>query len=272
MRRLCLAFVAAAVIATALVSAGTASASSRFVPPEFGHCVKYPKGQSGSGYSDSTCTGAVASGARYHWLPGPGPKPGFTASTGSVALTQWAGITTGKRATPVLTCSASRTTGEFTGANTESLELTLTGCAMGSAACQSTEASAGEVQFAPLEGLLVTRKQEYWGLALIRWSPVLGSALASFECGGTSVLIEGPILRVIKRDKSLSSEAELLQTGKEGSQEPSCYEPVPCSNEIGWQAPLDSIGGAPAMFAGLSAVGTQNDEEAIEADTRQEEG
>ncbi len=271
MRTLRLALVAAAVITTALVSAGTASASSRFVPPQFGHCVKYSKGQSGSGYSDSTCTGVVASGARFHWLPGPGPKPGFTASTGSVALTQWSGIITRQKAKPVLTCSASSAMGEFTGANTESLELTLTGCAMGSATCQSAEASAGEVQFAPLEGLLVTRKQEYWGLALIRWSPVLGSALASFECGGTSVLIEGPILRVIKRDKSLSSEAELLQTGKEGTQEPSCYEPVRCGEGAAWQVPFTSIGGAPAMFSGLSAAGTQNDEEAIEADTRQEE-
>ncbi|HSZ06576.1 MAG TPA: hypothetical protein VK778_15420 [Solirubrobacteraceae bacterium] len=270
MRKLRLAVIAAAVMTTALVSAGTASASSRFVAPEFGHCVKYPRGESGSGYADAACTGVVVSGARYHWLAGPGSKPGFTASTGSVALTQWSGRITGKKAKPVLTCSASRTTGEFTGANSESLELTLTGCTTGSAACQSTGASAGEVQFAPLEGLLVTDKDEYWGLALVRWSPALGSALASFECAGTSVLIEGAILHVIKRDKTLSSEAELLRVGKEGAQEPSCYEPMACGETGAWQIPFSSIGGGPMLFSGLSAAGTQSDEEAIEADTRQE--
>jgi hypothetical protein len=270
MKRMRVAIVAAAVVATALVSAGTASAISRFEPPQFGHCVKYPRGQSGSGYADSKCTGVVASGARYHWLAGPGPKPGFTASTGSVALTQWAGVITGKKAQPVLTCSASSATGEFTGTNSESIELTLTGCAMGSATCQSTGASAGEVQFAPLQGLLVTDKDEYWGVALVRWSPALGGALASFECAGTSVLIEGTILHAIKRDKALSSEAELLQVGKEGAQQPSCYEPLACGNGEAWQDPFTSIGGAPAEFSGLSAVGTQSDEEAIEAVTRQE--
>lgn len=259
----------AAVVASAAVLVPAAMAGATWAPPEFGRCVKYAKGQSGSGYDNATCTGKSTTGARFHWLAGPGPKPGFTASTGSVALSQWSGIIGQKSKGPALTCSASRTAGEFAGASSETLELTLAGCAMGSTGCQSAGAAAGEVRFTPLEGLLVVSKHEYWGEALVRWSPAIGDVLADFDCGATEVSIEGAILHTIRRDKMRDSEAESLKVGREGVQKPSCYEGAPCG-EGGYQTPTASIGGAGDLFSGLSATGTQTDEESIEAVTRQE--
>jgi len=55
---------------------GTA-ASAAEGPPEYGRCVQ--KGTTGgAGYANATCTKARTAKAKYDWLAGPGPKPGFT--------------------------------------------------------------------------------------------------------------------------------------------------------------------------------------------------
>jgi len=62
-----------AVIATTAVFASSASATT----VEVGRCVKKPAA-GGSGYSESGCRHGASTGAKYEWLGGPGPQPGFT--------------------------------------------------------------------------------------------------------------------------------------------------------------------------------------------------
>lgn len=240
------------------------AAAARAAPPEFGHCVKNAKHEAGSGYANARCTEAVESGATHHWVPGPGAKPGFSASATGVDLylvTKLSGV-----AKPSIECASASVVGEFTSADTESAGLTLSGCKMASASCESEEAAPGEVVFSPLEGLLVMRVREFDGEALIRWTPAIGETLASFECGTTSVVISGGILHEIRRDQMVSGERERFRVWSEGLQRPSCYEGSPC--ELGGVSlPVTSIGGAPGKASGLSMLGTQTNEEAIEADT-----
>jgi len=254
----------AATLATVMAVACAVVSASAFAPPEFGRCIKNAKHEGGGGYSNSGCTAHVEEGAKYHWVSGPGAKRGFTASGGAVALYLYSGSYHVK-ANPTVECSAASTLGEYTSSNTESLEVTLTGCKMASATCQTEAAPAGEVLMTPLEGLLVVSKHEYWGEALIRWSPAIGETIANFECGGTSVVVSDSILHEIKRNKMVSSEAEGLKVSKEGTQKPGCYETSGPSCE--GEYPLTSVGGAPGEISGLSISGTQTDDEKLEATT-----
>ncbi len=259
----------AALAAAAVLSVAAAPAGAyRYAPPEFGHCVRAARGESGPGFKDTGCTERVASGARYHWVSGPGSKTGFSAS-GSADLYQYSGSPR-THASPVVACSSSDTAGTFTGVASESVELVLSGCRMGSSSCQSAGEAAGVVRFAALEGLLTVGKRETWGEELIQWTPVVGETLASFECGSTSVLVTGGVLHQLKRDKMLTSETLQMKVGKEGIQTPSCRETLTEPGETypgpTCPVPMVSIGAAPPAEGGLSISGTQTDEEQLEAD------
>ncbi len=53
--------------------------------PEYGRCVKAIKPP--TGYTNSGCTKSAQPGAgNYEWLPGPGPKPGYTLTGGPVVI------------------------------------------------------------------------------------------------------------------------------------------------------------------------------------------
>ncbi len=250
--------VAALIAGLCLAAAAPAGAES--IAPEFGRCVKAPKGETGAGYYNPGCTTPAASGAKYHWLAGPGAKPGFKATTGTVALTL---ATPGvKHATPVIQCAASAASGEFTGVASESLELVLTGCKMSSADCESAGAAAGEIAFFPLEGTPNVARSTQRGEAFMRWSPAIGGTLASFECGGTEVTIAASMLHVVRDDKMVAAEPEKLRVYKAGTQEPECGEPCEPGEE-----PETSIGGGPATLSGLAATGAQANEEKIELRT-----
>jgi hypothetical protein len=249
----------ATTLAMAIAWTGTAGAWP-YVTAEFGHCVKSARGEGGSGYHNAGCTEAVAEGAKYHWVSGPGSKRGFTANASGVDFYVFSGRY-GLKATPKVECSSASTAGEYTSAKTESLTLALSGCRMASASCQSEAEPAGDVLFSPLEGLLIKSGKGYDGEALIRWSPAIGETLASFECGGTSVTLSDSILREIKRNKMVSAETEQFKVWKEGSQRPSCYEPC-----MPGEQPTTTIGDVAYEWSGLSMSGTQADEETIEAD------
>jgi hypothetical protein len=61
-----------AALAIGAVATATASAEA----PEFGRCVKKAV-KGGSGFSDSRCTEAASSEAKFEWIPGPGAKAKF---------------------------------------------------------------------------------------------------------------------------------------------------------------------------------------------------
>ncbi len=250
--------IAALVAVSALAAAAPAGAER--IAPEFGRCVKAPKGETAAGYSNSGCTTPVASGARYLWSAGPGAKAGFKGTTGSVGLTLYA--PGAKRVAATIQCSASKDSGEFTGTGGESLDLILTGCKMAAADCQSAGAATGEVAFLPLEGTPNVERSTEQGEALVRWSPVLGDTLASFECAGTEVTITASMLHAVRDDRMSSSEPEKLRTYKAGTQDPECGEPCEPGEE-----PETSIGGSAATLSGLSATGAQTNEEKIELRT-----
>lgn len=259
-----------AVVATAAIVVAVApGAAYAYTPAEFGRCVKDAKGESGAGFSDKACTNRVEAGGKYHWVPGPGPNNGFTATTGSVDLYQYSPAVT--KAVPVVECSSSRTTGSFTSATTESFSFVLSGCKMASLPCQSAGEAPGVVSFEPIVGLLTVSKFETWGEALVQWDAATGDTLASFECGSTSVQITGGLLHPITRNHMRDSERDRIVVGKEGLDTPDCREtyrepgePYPGGTCPG---PFVSIGGAEAAEGGLKMLGTQTDEERIEADT-----
>lgn len=265
-------FACVASVAAALLALGAVGASAfTYAPPEFGHCVKNAKGERGAGYLTSRCMEHVSSGAKYHWVAGPGAKSGFTAS-GSADLYAWNG--SNRRATPIVECSSSSTTGTFTGPRSETASLTLSGCRAGSSPCHSPAAEEGTVRFEPLEGLLVLelRGDIRWRKPLVQWTPAFGETLASLQCGATSVLVTGGVFQVVTGEKLLSSEPDGLNVYKEGVQDPGCRErisetpPYEYGPEPVCVYPSISVNGAPAVLGGISISGTQTDEEAIEAD------
>jgi hypothetical protein len=67
-------------IVAAIAVSATAVATAAAEPPEFGRCVKKAKAE-GTGYSSSTCTTAVSSGAKFEWLSGPGAKAHFSSAS-----------------------------------------------------------------------------------------------------------------------------------------------------------------------------------------------
>jgi hypothetical protein len=248
----------AVVAALALATAGPAGAER--IAPEFGRCVKTPKGETVAGYSDPHCNKPVATGAGWQWLAGPGARSGFGSSSGPVSLT----LSTSAKghATPVIQCGASKVSGTFTGVASEALGLVLTGCKMGSATCQSEGATAGEVAFSPLEGVPEVVRTSEQGEAVVRWRPALGETLASFECGGVAVTITQSMLHPVRDDKMVKSEPQKFRVYKTGTQQPECAEPCEPDEE-----PAVSIGGASATIGGFSMSGVQSDEEGIELRT-----
>ena len=71
-------------VVVALAICAVAAASASAVAPQFGRCVKTKAG--GSGYSSSSCTVAVGSGAKFEWLSGPGAGAHFSSAAGNSSL------------------------------------------------------------------------------------------------------------------------------------------------------------------------------------------
>ena len=144
--------------------------------PELGRCEKLA--QPTGVFANAGCTERTAteSDGAYEWIPGPGPQPTFLfRNRGAVLKTH---------ARARIKCSENTYAGEYTGANTITVNLTLTGCEPVShlgIKCQSIGAGAGEINFSALEGHLGFIKQgtvPSVGLALsrLREAPWPGSS------------------------------------------------------------------------------------------------
>jgi hypothetical protein len=251
-------------VVAVLASCGASAAVATATPegPEYGRCVKATG--AGAGYADKGCTEAVASGATYEWVSGPGSKAHFTESAGSVTLETHEGRQ--------MTCSGMLESGEYTGASSQSLSITLTGCALGVTGCQSG-ASAGEIVSEPLEALLGNIKAEsdpFTGRAGLELQAASGETLLSFECGGASVVVSGRDIHEVKANKMRlgGNEKFKVEPASHGSgeQEPECFDARTGDPLVTERCGLleTSIDGGPPVQSALKLQAQLTNEEKLE--------
>ncbi len=191
--------------------------------PERGRCLT-ASGAHG-GYGEATCTKPSEPGkGAYEWLPGPA-VPGFTLHGGALVLET-------KRKAKV-SCTALSGSGEYTGAKTEVLHITLGGCEQpGRGPCQNEKATTGEIALNPLEGELGVIKA-----ATGTKPPAIGSALhggggqpllGKLECGvgagAVQIALEGSVIATVTPLDTMSSTVKLKLAGSKGKQKPEAFE------------------------------------------------
>jgi hypothetical protein len=225
--------------------------------PDFGRCEKAKGVLEGKktvfhgAYTSAACTTeAEEKTGKFEWTTGPGPSKKFSGTGTKVSL-EGVGHS-------LVSCTASTNEGEYTGPKTETVTLKLTGCTKGKggAACQSSGAAAGEIQTVPLNGSLDFIKEgeapatPEVGLDL---APLSGTSLATFECGGSPVTVEGSAIVPISTVNKMDSSFKLKAKATSGIQAPESFE-------AGSKDTL-TIGGEQA---GVSATGTSTNEEPLE--------
>jgi hypothetical protein len=188
--------------------------------PALGRCVKVAK-RTGE-YQGAKCLTEMPGTGSYNWLAGPGASRKFTGQLAAVTLE-----TTGAKK---IVCSAGTATGEYTGAKTETVTLTLTGCERPAthSPCQSAAAASGQIVTNQLEGRLGfirSGSKAIVGLDLAR-----EGALATFECassapGGKEVVtLEGSAIGMVKPIDLMSTQFTDAYTQKAGHQKPEQFE------------------------------------------------
>lgn len=199
---------------TAANAAGSATGveqsftTTRF--PELGRCVKV-SAHSGA-YKDSGCTKAQ-SGGSHEWEAWPVADPDFTMTGGPVVLET--------KSVAIFQCAASSASGEYTGPQTATLTLTMTGCVEPfGAKCFSQGHATGEIV---LPGMPVQMGLIEGGAKpVVGWELRFGEAPADsrFECELGSLALGGSVIgRVSQADKQGSS-LTLEFVGGKGVQEP----------------------------------------------------
>ncbi|MGO9490268.1 MAG: IPT/TIG domain-containing protein [Solirubrobacteraceae bacterium] len=218
--------------------------------PEVGRCLKLKK-PTGT-FTNSSCTTAGA--GKDEWQRGAGQHNHFTGVISSVSF-----ASRGKGPFPVLQCGESRLSGEYTGTQGASLQLTLSGChsQLANASCQSEGAEAGIIT-ASLHaqlGLIPGTKKASLGWQL---QPASGNDLLSFICGSYEVAIAGSVIGpVSKVDKMASVFSLAFATNKEGEQEPTSFAG-------GSPDRLELIVGKEELGLTLTASATLDGEEPLE--------
>ncbi|HXR28382.1 MAG TPA: hypothetical protein VN772_02305 [Solirubrobacteraceae bacterium] len=245
---------------TAIMSGVTEEVSSSEVTavlplPELGRCQKLEgvlEGGPHGKFSNSSCTILSGGSGKYEFVPGPGAKDKFSGVTKGVTLESVGKVT--------VKCAASSSTGEYTGAKTETASITLTGCTTGpktkSVSCQSSGAAAGEIKSEPLAGSIdfikeneVPEKPEV-GLDLKAAS---GSNLVAFECAGVSTSVSGSVIAPLTAVDKMATSFKVAAKESGGIQSFEAFE----------EGAKDTLSlGAEA--AGLTASSTQTNEEPLE--------
>ena len=193
--------------------------------PELGRCVKAAAAH--ARYKTSACTTLSAGGdsGRYEWQPWPLANPHFTFTLEKVPLEAAAGKST--KATVILECASGSAQGEYTGPQTATMSLVLTGCGLrffGIEPCSSPGAAAGEVRVPDLPaqiGFIEDGSKPSVGLALD--SPT-GGPVATFSCEGVPVSLQGSVIGAVQPFDKMSQTAKLAYKGSEGAQDPESFE------------------------------------------------
>ncbi len=190
--------------------------------PELGRCVKLSAAS--GGYRNAACTTASAGGdtGKYEWRFGPGPKDHFSAKAGTTELES-----TNNAGNPVaaLQCTEAAIAGEYTGPQSASLTLALSGCTSPyffSQKCKSEGASEGDITAtvqATLGIISAATKSLGWDL-----QPASGSDLATFECAGLPLALTGSIIGRVTKADVMSSLFSLTFKGSKGKQVPERFE------------------------------------------------
>jgi hypothetical protein len=167
--------------------------------PEFGRCTKVEGVTEGKitvyngKYSSSSCvTEAVESlkPGKFEWAVGPGPNRKF-AGTGLASTLET--VTKAK-----ITCTASSSQGEYTGAKTEKATFTFSGCESKvlHTPCQSSSASTGEIRTASLVGELgfIKDSEPLLPTVGLDYQPESGTSVMKFECGGVEEAVTGSVI------------------------------------------------------------------------------
>ncbi len=201
--------------------------------PEVGRCVKVEgtvvgkKTVYSGGYGGPNCVAVNATHkGKYEWESGPGSKPKFSASTGSVKLE-----TISKKL--VIACSAGTLAGEVTGAKTLTASVLLSGCVTEESdlACQSNPLKEGQMETTTAVegevGFITGGEKPVVGLDVKAKSPA--PSWFSFECGRDSseavqAALEGSVIAPITRLNGMYSEFTLAYKQKGGVQSPERFE------------------------------------------------
>jgi hypothetical protein len=205
-----------AVLAASAFAAAGASAAL----PEFGRCVKAAP-HTGT-YKYASCV-VLAPGGKgsYNWEPGPAALKKFEG-TGELTTLE----TVGK---VKVECAGSTFNGEYTGAKTETVTITLINCVDSTKRfCQSNPAKEGEIE-TPLAlegelGFIAGGERPMVGLDL-KHSP----DIVTFECGKLpeTVLdgvVEGSVISRIRPIEKMTAEFKQTYTESRGKQIPQQFE------------------------------------------------
>jgi hypothetical protein len=188
--------------------------------PALGRCVKVAKGT--GEYQGGKCLTEVHGTGGYNWLAGAGTARKLAGALGAVTLE-----TTGAKK---IACSSGTAAGEYTGAKTQTVTLTLSGCERPAthSPCQNAAGASGQIVTNQLEGRL--------GFIRSGSKPIVGldlareGALATFECassapGGKEVVtLEGSAIGTVKPIDLMASQFTDAHTQKGGRQSPEQLE------------------------------------------------
>ena len=249
----------------------TASAVSAVLPlPELGRCEKAEGVVEGKKtvfhglYEDAGCVeeseipfeGEPPTG-KYDWVAGPGPDRKFTGTTAALTLQTVGGAK--------VACTAGHSAGEYTGAKTESVSMTLTGCktagkgAGKGVSCQSSASAAGEIDSSPLAGELEFIDESEPAKPVVGWDlkPAASGSLASFECAGATASVTGSVIAPVAAVDKMTTALKLRFKATAGVQDPEGFEGGPKDT-------LTFTASGAAEQAGLTATDAVVDEEALE--------
>jgi alpha-tubulin suppressor-like RCC1 family protein len=191
--------------------------------PELGRCVKSAHAR----YTTKTCTtpSAGADSGKYEWEPWPLANPHLTLAFKSFQLES--GPSKNEKARVVLECKTGLANGEYTGPQSATMTLVLSGCSLsffGNVPCTSEGAAAGEVvaQALPAQlGIIHAGAKPSVGWAL---GGPAGATFAAFECSGFQGSLTGSVIAAIGSPDKSSQTTALTYKGSEGSQTPESFE------------------------------------------------
>ncbi len=163
-----------------------------------------------------------------------------------------------------LVCADVAGSGEYTGAKTiGELQLVFSECSTEGVACESSGASAGEIQISTLDGelgfieqVLVPTKDKVG----VKWFPSSGETWTEYACEAETVLVTGSLIHNVNSDSMVTVGNESASSAKE-KQNPVGFEGQ------GPSVLMSSTDGGPSQESALTLKLFKTNEEAIEINT-----